>query len=182
MKKFFILICCLLISVSVHADYYKRIYRNNDPDKWKSLYTYWVIFVARETGKKYPGHAFIVWGKRHMRKKQWVSLEGYGLYPKKSASIYEIISGNVPGSITKEAVVKVKNDNYDGLAVNVTKQMYDYSMMNTKALKQGKFTYNLYNQNCIYFTEIVVNALGLNLPKGSYSLPAPFMKALKESN
>lgn len=176
MKKLYSLVLSLLLIIctSALADF-KTIDRGSS--SWNTNTSYWLIFAARDY---IPGHAFIIWGTKDRSTNQWASLLGYGLYPKSSS---KAAFGQVPGSIVKETASSLSAAN-NGLVVSVTKQMYDYVLMNTEAIRNGDVPYHLINESCVNFTELAARAIGLNTPdkEGLTNYPQKFIQALRQMN
>ena len=163
-----------LLSGALYADL-KTIDRGSS--SWPSDKGYWLIFVARDS---VPGHAYVVWGIRNRKTNKWNSLFGFGKYPINSA---KVAFGTIPGKIVKESTSSLNSAN-NGLAVGVTKQMYDYALTNTNAIRSSTVPYNLIDKSCVDFTELVARAIGLNSsePTGLENHPQEFINKLKKSN
>ncbi|MBK8453028.1 MAG: hypothetical protein WAQ53_02065 [Thiofilum sp.] len=164
----------LIISTSVLADF-KTIDRG--ANSWSTNTSYWLIFAARDYA---PGHAFIIWGIKDRSTNQWTSLLGYGLYPQNSS---KAAFGTVPGHIVKETANSLSAAN-NGLVVSVTKQMYDYVLMNTEAIRNGVVPYHFINESCVDFTELAARAIGLNTPNKEHltNYPQAFISELRDLN
>ena len=145
----------------------KKIDRGHNT--WPQNEGYWMLFVARDY---VPGHAFIVWATRNRVNNTWKSFEGYGLYPDPSAPSSKIAFGTVPGGVVMENIRSLNGAN-NGVAVAVTKQMYDYSKTNVSAISAYPSDYNLYNKNCVHFTDLVARSISLITPNIDDSLTHP---------
>lgn len=167
-------IVLLLVSSSSLAGF-KKIDKGSK--SWPKNSGYWLLFVARDY---MPGHAFVVWAVRDRKNNTWRSYQGFGLYPKNSK---EAAFGTVPGYIVRESI-KSLNSIDNGLAVAVTKKMYDYAYVNTKAISSYPVSYHLLNDNCVNFTDLVARAISLNTPKifGAKQHPQGYINALKNNN
>lgn len=145
---------------------------------WDKNTGYWLLFVARDY---MPGHAFIVWGKVNRKGKKWASLYGYGKYPTNSK---KAAFGTVLGHIARESTASLKSAN-TGLAVAVSKQMYDYVLTNTEPIRTGSgVPYDLVDKSCVDFVELAARAIGLNTPSttGLSNHPQRFIEKLKSLN
>jgi len=164
----------LFLSDPAYADM-KKIDKGSR--SWSSQTGYWVMFLARDYT---PGHAFIVWGIRGRKSKSWRSLRGYGLYPK---AAQKLGFGTVPGSIVRENTKSLASAN-TGLAVAVTKRMYDYSFENTKILSNYSEDYNLFSKNCVHFVDEISRSLSLKTPAipKTGKLPQKYIESLKTIN
>ena len=178
MKRFLlsliVLAGALICSVPALADMSKL---DKGSQSWPKHEGYWVLFVARDY---VPGHAFVVWAVRDRKNNKWKAIEGYGLYP---VSTNKVAFGTVPGNITLENISSLKGAN-SGLAVGVTKSMYDYSLRNVKALSKYPEDYNLYNKNCVNFVDLVARSLSIKTPniENFEKHPQGYIKSLKAKN
>jgi len=147
-------------------------------DSWPNHEEYWVVFLSRDY---VPGHAFIVWGVRDRFSKKWKSTIAYGLYPRKQD--FKLAFGGVEGLLVGKSVDNIEKAN-DGLAVAVSKRMYDYSIKNVDVLSAYPDDYNLYKNNCVHFMDLVSRALSLSVPdvEGLERHPVLFVKELKSIN
>ena len=168
----------LTLSVSHHAPASAEMRKIDRGAKtWGKSEGYWIMFVARDN---VPGHAFVVWGIRDRKNRSWKSLRGYGLYPRDAA---KVAFGSVPGRIARESTRSLKGAD-NGLAVAVSKQMFEYSLTNTRAIGSYPTQYNLLTENCVHFTDLVARAISLNTPTMSNFRrhPQGYIAALKNRN
>jgi len=178
MKKAFlrtILLSLLLLTSNGSFADFKKI--NRGSNSWGS-FAYVMAFVARDY---VPGHAFVVWVKlpRNSTPKKLESY-AYGLYPDNSK---KAVLGTVPGKIVLENLGSLRSLN-NGLVVAVTKQMYEYSLMNTQAMRSGNVPYHLTKESCVDFVKLVASSIGLSTSptSGFKSLPQAFISKLKDMN
>jgi hypothetical protein len=117
---------------------------------------------------------------RNRDSNQWEELQGFGLYPDEPG---KAVYGTVPGNIVREAAQSL-NSADNGLAVAVTRQMYEYALTNTLALRRANVPYNLFTQSCVDFTEEAARAIGLKTPdaSGLANRPQAFIDRLKALN
>ncbi|PSU34611.1 hypothetical protein [Photobacterium lutimaris] len=165
----------LLLSFDVLADY-KKV--DKGAATWDKNDGYYIVFVARDY---VPGHAFVIWSVRDRINKEWKESLAFGLYPKSGGK--DTVFGTVPGKLKREGIKSISSIN-NGLAVAVSKKMYDYSLMNTKAIRTGDYPYNLSAQNCVHFTDMVARSISLKTPNvvGIENHPQKYIAKLLELN
>ncbi|MGL6313087.1 hypothetical protein [Vibrio sp. WXL103] len=156
----------------------KKIDRGHN--SWPEKEGYWMLFLARDY---VPGHAFTVWAIRNRINNSWKAFEGYGLYLNPQAPSSKLAFGTVPGGVVKENIISLNSAN-NGVAVAVSKQMYDYSKNNVSAISTYPSDYNLYNKNCIHFTDLVARSISLDTPTVDDSITHPqiYINKLKDLN
>lgn len=137
--------------------------------------TYKLAFCARDN--TLVGHAFVVWGKEDDVAKA-SSQAAFGFYPEGGS---KTVFGTVPGTIAAEGFTESVKFISDRLIVTVDKKSWDDT---AKLREQWKTSdYNLFEKNCIHFTEAVAVKAGLKVPETkALEKPAAFMKRLIELN
>ncbi len=156
----------------------KKISRNSELNPTPK---YSVTFVARKSptesgGKKYPGHAYVVWSKSE-------NLEARGFYPPDAEKNFRKLE--YKGALLDEYSTSASGQNLEvsRLEVLVTKQMFDYSMQAIRHWDQKETTYDLFVNNCVSFVAEVARALGLSVPSDtSWTTPRSFLDDLMRVN
>jgi len=184
MKKAFIIfffVLAFLIDVPTSlAGSHKFIDRSGNLSQ-TSIWQYTITFAARDY---WPGHAFVVWTKykklRQSSNLPIIESVGYGLYPNNAK---KAILGTIPGGIKQEKFAKMA-DASRTITVAVTRQIYDYSLTNTKAMRTGTVAYNLFKSSCVDFVHLVASSIGLSTPstRGYKNHPQGFIYRLIKMN
>ena len=162
----------------------KKISRNPDLNLSPK---YLVVFIARDSphedgGKKFPGHAYVVWATVHDNMSE--NFEAKGFYPPDSQEDFRKIELDQEGALMDEYRASAPGPNLDvsRLEVLVTKQMFDYSKQAIKDWDQKDIEYRFFVNNCVGFAAEVARSLGLNAPSGTYTTPRSFLDDLIDDN
>ena len=165
----------LLVASFAHAEF-KEIDRGKS--SWSPSTTgYWIIFAARD---QLPGHAFTIWAVEDTITGKFKNLMAYGLYPNDAN---KAVFGTVPGKILPESTLSLQSMD-GGLSIAVTKQMYDYTLVNTEAMRKGEHPYNLATDNCVHLVDLIANSLNLKTPEVVMPNVHPqlYISSLKDHN
>ncbi len=186
MKKYIVFFILMILPYVVFADT-KTIDRTNGNETTiliNSRYTYWIVFSAADFKlDSFYGHAFVMWRKVDDQKGITERAHAYGLYPEQSDKKVLLLD-DVPGKFIEEIAERLRNS-LNKLQVKVTKEMYDNSWKNTQIIRERNDTvYNLINENCVNFTDIIVRAIGLKRPtiEDYKRHPQGYIYKLKELN
>jgi hypothetical protein len=139
------------------------------------LGAFYIVLAARESDGLGVGHAFVVWGIEDPQALM-SSAKAYGFYPDGVGKA--VFGADVPGSIVDEAT---KGPNQASLTSRVIVRINKFEYDASQALIATWATqdYNLYNQNCVFFTRAVAEAVGLRgLPDPTAQLPVGYYAAV----
>ncbi|QQZ28993.1 hypothetical protein HMY34_09630 [Thiothrix subterranea] len=156
---------------------YKHIDKSDPFDT--STTSYWVYFVARDY---IPGHAFVMWNSQNNNTGSLRNDHSFGIYPDLDNNV-KILFGTVTGKLIQESSSSLLSAD-NGIAVKVSKKIYDYTWSNSENIRKQVVSYNLFNQSCVDFVDLTAKAIGLKTPdsEGFYNHPQLFINRIQEIN
>lgn len=162
----------------------KTISRDNDLDQTQN---YSLSFIARSSptesgGKKFPGHAYVVWAIVYENMSE--KLEARGFYPPEFQEDFGKLILEFNGALLDEYRADAPSPNLEvsKLEVLVTEQMFTYSKQAISYWDQKETAYDFFVNNCVSFAGEVAKSLGLNVPTDTYTTPRSFLNDLIDSN
>ena len=132
-----------------------------------------IVFCARDSKSKSPGHAFAIWGKEDA-KKQMCTQAAYGFMPEKGLGVL----GPVTGRVAEETLSS--QDKADCLVfVKVDQSVFEEAEEIRRRWAAKGSEYKAATRNCVSFIDEVAEKIGLRHPEGSsYTLPHAYVREL----
>jgi hypothetical protein len=144
---------------------------------------YYIMFSARFPAMRpfsIGGHAFVTWRREdslNMEKHQHT----YGFFPKKGMGLFNAVKGKIVEGYTQNSD---RQRLIRRFIIEVDSVAYYQSIAVAKDWNDEDF--NLFNHNCVFFMNAVVQKLALNAPRTKSCIfprkPQRYIKALKKMN
>jgi hypothetical protein len=126
---------------------------------------YYLIFSARGASLhpfSLAGHAFVSWGRQLPNDTVVEAPLTLGLYPKKGATLIDVVATEVPGRVVGGFVANSRRQRTSQVVFRVDSLSWS-AARDTALAWQGR-KYNLLGRNCVSFMDAVADAAHLQTP------------------